>query len=126
MKVKLKDGLTTIASAFYELRPGVVTEIPDKMFDATVMDKVSDSGKEKVSSKKETKKPKEEPKKKEVQFKKDFKDELLDLPGIGPKITEKILNMAKTKEGLAKIPREALIDELKDDVVVVLDKYLGR
>jgi hypothetical protein len=34
--------------------------------------------------------------------------------------------MAKTKEGLSKIPRQTLIDELRDDAVIVLDKYLGR
>jgi DNA uptake protein ComE-like DNA-binding protein len=136
MKVKLKEGLTTIASTHYELKPGVVVDIADRLFNEEVMDKVSDSGKKKGSAKKEEKaekkaepKKKESPKKespKKEDVKKSFEDELIDLPGIGPKIAEQILNMAKTKEGLSKIPRQTLIDELRDDAVIVLDKYLGR
>jgi hypothetical protein len=71
MKVKLKEGLTTIASTHYELKPGVVVDIADRLFNEEVMDKVSDSGKKKGSAKKEEKAEKKaEPKKKNPQKKK--------------------------------------------------------
>jgi len=123
VKVKLKEGLTSIASAHYELNPGIVTDIPDRLFNPEIMDKVSSKADKEEKPKKKVDQPKDESPKEE---KKSFKEELIDLPGIGPKITEHILKMAKTKEGLAKIPRETLIDELRDDAVVVLDQYLGR
>ena len=108
VKVKLKEGKPSIANAYFDLKPGIVADIPDKCFDNGSMDKV---GEEKPKSSESTK---------------SFKQELIDLKGIGPKIAEQILKLAKTKEGLAKIPMQTLIDELRDDVIPVLNKYLGR
>jgi len=69
---------------------------------------------------------KEEPKKEDKPKPKDFRQELIDLKGVGEKITDQILRLAKTKEELAKTPRQVLVDALRDDVVPILDKYLGR
>jgi hypothetical protein len=55
-----------------------------------------------------------------------FKQELIDLKGIGPKTVDQLLLMASSKEELAKIPRGRLIHALRDDVIPILDKYLGR
>jgi hypothetical protein len=55
-----------------------------------------------------------------------FEQELLDLKGVGKKSTEIILGLAKNKTELRKISRKKLIDLLKDDVVEIIDKYLGR
>lgn len=55
-----------------------------------------------------------------------FKDELIALKGIGAKTADQILELANSKEELAKVPRDDLIEELRDDVVEILDAYLGR
>lgn len=112
MKVKLKDGQSSIANAFFDLNPGTVVDIPDALFNSEVMDKVGGKVIEPITPT-------------EV-VEKSFKQELIDLKGIGPKIAEQILKLTKTKEGLAKIPKQTLIDELRDDVIPVLDKYLGK
>jgi len=123
---KLKKGISSIANNTFELNPGIVADIPDELFDETIMEKV-ESGKEieKPKEDKVEKKIEKEPEKK-IEKPKSFKEELIDLPGIGPKIADQILSMAKTKEGFSKISRKTLIDELPDDKVTILDKYLGR
>jgi len=126
MLVKLKEGKRPIGNSHFELNPGYVTDIPDEMFDSEVMEKATAS---KVVAEKKPEKVEKKVEKIEAKpekEKKSFREELIDLPGIGPKIAEQILKMATTKEGFAKIPHKTLIDELRDDVVVVLDKYLGR
>jgi len=55
-----------------------------------------------------------------------FKDELVALKGIGAKTADQIIKLANNKEELAKIPREDLIEALRDDIVELLDEYLGR
>jgi len=56
----------------------------------------------------------------------DFRLELINLKGIGPKTADFIIkHIAKSKEELAKVPKKILIDKLRDDVVDVLIKYLG-
>ena len=57
---------------------------------------------------------------------KSFKDELIDLKGIGAKTADQICELANSKEELAKVPRDDLIEALRDDVVELLDAYLGR
>jgi len=126
VKVKLKEGLTSIASAYYELNPGIITEVPDRLFNPEIMDKVLSKADKTEKKEEKPKKKVDQPKAEKPKVEKSFRDELIDLPGIGPKIAEQILNMAKTKEGLAKIPRKTLIDEIRDDAVIVLDQYLGR
>ena len=127
MKVKLKEGIGILANSFFELRPGIVSEIPDKMFDSESMIQVSGKIEQVVEKKEE--KVVVEVKENKINNENNidaFKKELIDLPGIGPKIAADILKMATTKNGLGKIPRQTLIDELRDDVVIVLDNYLGR
>jgi hypothetical protein len=38
MRVQLKKGQGTIANAIFELRPGIVADIPGSMVDLTIMD----------------------------------------------------------------------------------------
>ncbi len=55
----------------------------------------------------------------------DFRSELISLDGIGQKTADFIIaNIASSKEELSKVPRETLIDKLRDDVVEVLEEYL--
>jgi len=121
MKVKLKEGLSAIGNANFELVPGIVSEINSNLFNSNLM--VS------VEPKIEVKKPVEakpviEERVVKKQSVEDFKKELVALKGIGPKIADQILNLAKSKEDLVKIDRKLLIKKLRDDVVVILDKYL--
>ena len=121
MKIKLKDGIAALANAYCEINPGVIVDIPDRMYNPEIMDKIG------ASPKKEKPKKEEKPKPEPVKVEKSFRQELIDLPGVGPKIAEHIIaKIAKNKEGLANVKREELIKELRDDVVIVLDKYLGR
>lgn len=55
-----------------------------------------------------------------------FRKELIGLNGVGEVSADIIVKMARNKTELRKIPRQTLIDELRDDVVEVLDKYLGK
>lgn len=57
---------------------------------------------------------------------KDFKKELDALPGVGKKTAEDILAIAETKEELKKVPKQTLMDELRDDVAEVLYDYLNK
>jgi len=118
IQVKLKDGIQAISNAHFEINRGQIATIYEKCYDPETMVKVS--GKE--IKQEET----EETEQQTPNQKKSFKEELIDLNGIGPKIADKILKIAKSKEELAKIPRARLIDELRDDAVKVLDKYLKR
>ena len=116
VSVKLKEGIKTVGNAKFELVEGRISNIPDDCFNPDIMEEVGTG-----------KKPeKNEESKEEIIPQKSFRQELIDLPGIGPKIADQFLKVAKTKEALAKVPREKLIKEFRDDVVVVLDKYLKR
>ena len=101
MKVTLKEGLSTIGNKYFELKAGSVSEIDPSMFNGNVMVEVG------VNSE-------------------NFRQELIDLNGIGEKTADLILAFAKSKKELAEIPRQFLIDELRDDYVEILDEYLGR
>lgn len=54
-----------------------------------------------------------------------FEQELIDLKGVGKKSAEIILKMAKNKDELKKISKKKLLAALKDDVVDVINKYIG-
>ena len=69
---------------------------------------------------------KETPKESKKDDRKKFKEELIELDGVGAKSADIIVKMARNKTELRKVPRKTLIDELRDDVVEVLDEYLGR
>ena len=72
-------------------------------------------------------KPKEsKPKESQKDDRKKFKEELIELNGVGAKSAEIIVKMARNKTELRRVPRKTLIDELRDDVVEVLDGYLGK
>lgn len=118
IKVKLKKGLGVIANGLFELAPGRVIDIPDHAYNDAVMDKVTEVKEPAVSIDSNSSLDPED--------KKNFRDELIELKGIGQSIANQILKLAKSKADLVKIDRKILIDKLRDDAVKVLDKYLGR
>jgi len=111
MKVILKKGISTVANRSFELVPGIANDIPKEFFDKDIMVAV---GKEEGSGENTEIKPLS------------FKEELIALPGIGKSIAKKILELASDKAKLSKVPRTKLLQLLKDDVVIVLDKYLDN
>lgn len=80
---------------------------------------------------KETVVPKEEPAKEEritggeIPDASKFKKELTRLHGIGPATADKIIALAKNKNELMQLSHDLLIKKLPDDVVEVIERWLG-
>ncbi len=114
VKVRLKQGQSPIGNNYWGISPGQTEIIEESRVDER-MEIV-----ERLGGDKKSKEPKQQAK---VTGEK-FKDELQALHGIGPAYAEDIMAIASSKEALAKLDRETLLEKLPDDIVPVIEDYV--